>query len=175
VSGRGSPARYDRKTQPGSAGAGLGRVGRPHPKVGGQGGPCLGLEGDVEGLAALHPPEADQRPLEVEVLEPESGTSEFRDDRPVVRVERSLSEAASFERPDIVSRALRRRLLGREERVDGLPPARPRKGLTARRPSLLRQIASERKGRTSPLRWAIRLSRHSATRVTFQIRDLAAR
>src|SRR5450756_1891279 len=40
-------------------------------EVGGEGGPGLGLEGDIEGLAALPPPEADQGPLEVEVFEAE--------------------------------------------------------------------------------------------------------
>jgi len=100
----------------------------------GEGGPDLGLEGNVEGLGALGPPEADERPLEVEIIKVEKADAriasgrrlEDRDNRPVAQVERSLSGAASFEGPDIVERrALRRRLLGRQERVEGRPPARP--------------------------------------------------
>src|SRR5664280_1640920 len=37
-----------------------------------EGSPGLGLEGDVEGLAALASPEADERPLEVDLLEPKA-------------------------------------------------------------------------------------------------------
>src|SRR5664280_1569593 len=45
--------------------------GRPTAlEVGEEGGPGLGLEGDIEGLATFAPPEADEPPLVVEVLEP---------------------------------------------------------------------------------------------------------
>src|SRR5450759_4300612 len=40
-------------------------------EVGEEASPGLGLEGDVEGLATLAPPEADEPPLEVDVLEAE--------------------------------------------------------------------------------------------------------
>src|SRR5450759_3510326 len=100
----------------------------PALEVGGYGYPALGLEGYVERLTTLAPPEADQRALEVDVLEPQepharvpgSRRLEDRDDRPVAQVEGSVSGAASFERPDIVERrALRRRLFRGEERVEG--------------------------------------------------------
>jgi hypothetical protein len=40
----------------------LDEEGPPAFEVGGEGGPGLGLEGDVEGLGALRSPEADERP-----------------------------------------------------------------------------------------------------------------
>ena len=95
-------------------------------EVGGEGGPGLGLESDVKGLATLAPPETDQGPLEVDVLKPQESDArvagrcrlEDRDDRPVTQVERSVSGAASLEGPDVVEcRALRRRLLGGQEGI----------------------------------------------------------
>jgi hypothetical protein len=70
-------------------------VGSPALEVREEGRPGLGLQGDVEGLAALAAPEADERPLEVEVLEPQQsyarvasgGRLENRDDRSVAQVE----------------------------------------------------------------------------------------
>src|SRR5674476_230384 len=50
--------------------AGLLHEDRPSSlEVGEEGSAGLGLEGDVEGLATLPPPEADEPPIEVEVLE----------------------------------------------------------------------------------------------------------
>jgi hypothetical protein len=48
--------------------------------------PGLGLQGDVEGLAPLAAPEADEPALEVEVLEPQQpvgvGNPDSRSDQP---------------------------------------------------------------------------------------------
>jgi hypothetical protein len=84
-------------------GRGVGDKGGPTSfEVGGEGGPGLGLEGDVEGLVALRPPEADQRPLEVEIARAEKADAriasgcrfEDRGDHPVAQIERSIPIAA---------------------------------------------------------------------------------
>ena len=160
VSGRGSPP-AERKSQPGSpcSGAGGGRQegGSAALEVGEEGGPVLGLQGEFEGLAALGPPEAYDRALEVHIFDRSRRTLELRA-AVVTRIETIAGSRRSRGRSPAQPRSRARRsssvalLVGvSSDGSRGLSEARRRdrrNGLTPSRPSSTSQIASERNGRT---------------------------
>lgn len=72
------------------------------------------MEGGLERLAALRPSEADDRSIEVDVLEPKQPHTrvpgrrrhEDRHDRSVAEIERPVSDAAPLERTEVLDVAL---------------------------------------------------------------------
>ena len=92
------------------------------------------MEGHQQGLAALAPPEAQQRVFGIDVIEPQqphgrvagSRGHEDGDDGPIAQVAQPVAGTAGLERLEVGERsALGGGLLRGQQRVEGRPPAEP--------------------------------------------------